>query len=625
MMDAAGRGLERIRHMQAGWLPVSGAAHVAERQAAGWLVGAAFFVIVVWLAAAACLVQIEYYDGLSAIVNARYFLGTADRYVADRAPMMAVLMLPAELARTAFGLHTLDVRPDHICLAFVHAGYLIAVYRLLIRLFGNSWFVFAAWTAAVPNFIFFSYAPFLSHDIFPGALLLCMLIWCDRFFESPSYVLWGGLVAMGAVAALVKQTFGLFWILVLLGGLFQCGTSVGKVKHATLAKLVCGAFVSGAVTWLALGWILTQADPHAPLLARPLRNLQYLSSVYEGRNVVFPFWIYVRNASAYGWLASLLVVPGWVLSMRGTRLQRSIAVAWIGGLAFLFLLPLREVRYLAFLSPLTACLLIPALRFVAKRKTALCAALVVLAFDLGACMLEAAQIFHPFYTGGIEQRFFDLLDDPEPRKGPVFVNSPMMNFVSPIPSPLAADRYHRVFHFGVIHLRHIYGCQDLRIIADEQHALRSASTCPEGSLLFYASRVVARGANWSAGGPIMGPGFTQCAGVCRSQMVTLADEAGNGPADAETVALLRHVGDENLPPTIQGEPCAESPLGELLPVLRMDSPGNSWWLRRTGPDAYVVLGMPPAPSTAESRTAEIRRFEIRRRASGDASRVDASP
>src|SRR5262249_41955342 len=180
-------------------------------------------------------------------------------------------------------------------------------------------------------------------------------------------------------------------------------------------------------------------------------------------------------------------------SMRGTRLQQSIAIAWLCGLAFLHLLPLREVRYIAFLAPLTACLLVPGLRFVAQWKPALIAALLVLAFDVGRCALEAAQVFDPFYTSAIERKFFDLLDDPKRRQEPVFVNTPMLNFVSPIPSPLAADRYHRVFHFGMVHVRYLYDCRDLRVIADEQGALRSVSTAPDGSLLFYASRILARG------------------------------------------------------------------------------------------------------------------------------------
>ena len=58
---------------------------VADPHATPWFIGGVFFVIAGWLGSAAFAVQIEYFDGLSAIVNARYFLGTTDRYLADRA------------------------------------------------------------------------------------------------------------------------------------------------------------------------------------------------------------------------------------------------------------------------------------------------------------------------------------------------------------------------------------------------------------------------------------------------------------------------------------------------------------------------------------------------------------
>jgi hypothetical protein len=588
------------------------AVNVAEPQAAGWFIGAVICVIAGWLGSAAIAVQIEYYDGLSAIANARYFLGTTDRYVADRAPMMALILMPAELFRTAFGLHPLDVRPHHGFLALLHGAYLIATYRLLSQVFGRSWTVFAAWAAAIPNFVFFSYSPFVSHDIIPGVLLLSMLIWCDRFFGHPSYRLWIGLVALGAIAALVKQTFGIFWILLLLAALFQCGKSHGKEPRTTFMKLACGALASGLITWFVLGWILGNADPRSPLLIRPLQNLHYLSKVYEGTNAVFPLWIYLRNGPAYGWLALLLVVPGLVMSLRGSRIQQSMAIAWLGGLAFLHLLPLREVRYMAFLAPLTACLLVPALRLVAQWKFALVAALLVLALDVGRGALEAIQIFHPFYTSGIERRFFNLLDDRANRRRPVLVNTPMLNFMAPIPSPFAADRYHRIFHFGVVHLRSIYDCQDLRVIADERSALRSVSTCPDGSILYYASQVLARGPSWSSGASVGDPGFIQCSSICRSQAVRLGETSSNDQADSEAIAVVRLSAPDERPLIIQGEPCAAAPPGELFPVLRIKSMERSYWLRRTGPDSYVVSGMRQSDSIEGAQGAAIRRFEIDR-------------
>jgi hypothetical protein len=447
-----------------------------------------------------------------------------------------------------------------------------------------------------------------------------MLLWSDYFTEHPSYILWTGLVALGAVAALVKQTFGIFWVLLLLASAFQCMISKGGVSRATLLKLACGAVSSGVITWTVLGWVLRKSDPYSPLLARPLHNLQYLSSVYDGKDVVFPLWIYLRNGPAYGWLALLLVVPGWVLSMRGTRLQQSVAVAWLGGLAFMHLLPLREVRYIAFLAPLTACLLVPALRLVAKNRITLSAAMLALCFDAGRCALEAVQIFHPFYTTGIERRFFERLDDPENRSRPVLVNAPMYSFVAPIPSPLAADRYHRVFHFGIIHLREFYDCRDIRVLADTQGALRTASACSDGSLLFYANEVLARGPSWSNSHPIADAGFTQCVAVCRSQEVRMTEASANGGTDSEGVTLVRTSAGADDNTIIQGEPCIESAQGELFPLLRIKTPKKSYWLVRMGPDSYAVSGGQSSELISEAQGSQIRRFEINRRELIDAAK-----
>lgn len=575
-----------------------------------WFVGLMFFIVIGWLGIAATRVQIEYYDGFSAIANSRYLIGATDRYIADRAPMMALFQTPAEFARIALRLHPLDVRPNHLLMALLHGAYIITVYRLLTGIFGNTWVVLVAWLAAIPNFVFVSYSPFVSHDIAPGVLLLIMLICCDRFCTNPSYILWTALVALGAVAALVKQTFGIFWILLLVGALFRYRRSSGEAERDAFVKLAYGAVSSGVITWFVLGCLLRDSDPHSPLLMRPWHNLQYLASVYEGKNVTFPWWIYVRNSPSYGWLAMLLVVPGLGMALRGTRLQQSIAIAWMGGVVFLHLMPLREVRYMAFLCPLTACLLVPAFRFVAQRRVLLAASVLLLALDVGRSSLEALQVFHPFYTSGVEKQFFSVLDDAENRNRPVFVNAPMMNFAAPISSPFAADRYHRIFHFGFVHLHTICGCHDVRVIADEDSALFSTSTCPEGSLLFYTSQILARGPSWWASDPVADGAFYQCAAICRSKSVRLSNSSENEPADATTVDFVRFSlgGDERV--TIQGGPCAEKSPGELLPVLRIDSAATCYSLRRVGQDSYTVSGIPPTTETALPLAATIRRFEI---------------
>src|SRR5690348_15385270 len=87
--------------------------------------------VAVWLLLSAALVDIEYYDGLSAICNARYFLRRAPFYFFDRGPLMAWLLMPAEALKDWLGRHPLDVRLHHATMAVLHTGYLAAVWAAL--------------------------------------------------------------------------------------------------------------------------------------------------------------------------------------------------------------------------------------------------------------------------------------------------------------------------------------------------------------------------------------------------------------------------------------------------------------------------------------------------------------
>ena len=559
-----------------------------------------------WLLVAALTTRIEYYDGLSAIANARFFLGRSGDYIADRAPMMAWLLMPAEWVRSTLDLHTLDVRPHHAELAVLHVLYLIITWHFLSRQFGTSWPVLLAWVAAILSFVFFTYSPFLSHDIFPGALLLAMICRADDFSRQNSLPAWCALVALGTVAALTKQTFGVFWALVLLAALWRAVRTHDRMDRVTVVRLAVGAACSGAITWCVLGLIFADSNPSAPLLLRPWQNLQYLSSVYDGKDVTFPIWIYVRNFPSYGWLASLLVIPGWMLAMRGTKFEQSVAVAWLGGLIFLCVLPLREVRYMAFLAPLTAALLVSAIRRALNQRPTLVLVLMVLAADMFRSVREATEIFDPFYTVGIQRQFLALLDDPEYEHSAVLVSTPMLSFVSPTPSPFAADRYHRVFHFGVVHVRHLYGRTDLQILTP-RGALQTISKSPDRSLLIYADQVLARGPGWTAGAPLGPEGFVQCTAIGHSMRIQLTDSSR--AATATDVALLKtERADDNT--RLQGAACHSIPSGELLPVLTIPSLMTAYWLIRSSPDSYVVLRAQELADLGLPQPARIRRFDV---------------
>ena len=143
-------------------------------------------VVAAWLFAAAVLVQIEYYDGLSAISNARYFLGLSTFYFFDRGPLMAWVQMPSEALKSWLSLHPLDVRAHHAAMALVHLAYVVVVFRALTGQFGHSWSTLIAFLTGITSYVFFSYAPFLSHDLAPGALLIWMLIWSEVLFTPAS-------------------------------------------------------------------------------------------------------------------------------------------------------------------------------------------------------------------------------------------------------------------------------------------------------------------------------------------------------------------------------------------------------------------------------------------------------
>src|SRR5215470_3703233 len=100
--------------------------------------------VAAWLLLAAVLVDIEYYDGRSAICNARYFLGRSSFYLFDRGPVMGWLQMPAELVKDWLRLHPLEVRPHHVTMALLHVGYLLAVWGALVRQLGQRWSTFIA-------------------------------------------------------------------------------------------------------------------------------------------------------------------------------------------------------------------------------------------------------------------------------------------------------------------------------------------------------------------------------------------------------------------------------------------------------------------------------------------------
>ena len=419
---------------------------------------ALFVVLGAWLVAAAALIDVEYYDGFEAVANAAFFAGKTGHYVANRMPLISLVLAPAEWVKSALSLHPLEVRPHHAVMALLTFGYLLWTRRLINARFGRTWASFLAFAAAVPSFIFFSYAPFVSHDIIPGVLFLAMLTGAERFLEKPEAGTWLALTALAAAAALVKQTCALFWVLTLLSFFLAQLTGKKRGSFRPLLPLAAGALASGAVVWLALGLVLGNPFPDSPLLARPLLQIRGVGNIHAAdRALLFPWWIYARNFWAYGIAASALVIPGLVMALKGSRLRRAAAFSWIFSVALIQSLSFREVRYLAFLAPLTAFLIAPPIAWVLRRRAALAVLSVLLLADVTIAASAARLVAHPFFRESPEKEFLAPLA-PKGRDRLVLMDFEQLSFFpKDLESPLAGDPYHLMFHLGWHHVMLLYG------------------------------------------------------------------------------------------------------------------------------------------------------------------------
>jgi len=432
-----------------------------------------FAALFLWLAASAILVDIEYYDGFDSICNARYFLGQIENYVATRGPLFGLLLVLPESIKESMGMHPLEVRPHHVLFAVLHAGYAMGCYVLASRRFGRSAEVLLAFVAAIPTFIFFSYAPFVSHDIVPGILFLAMVLGAEAFHARPSRSAWAALVALGAVAALVKHTYAIFWPIAILVQAILLVTwddrreprtgRPGRKKQSAahpggwkpLGWLMLGAAVSAILVILVLGFVLAEVYPDTPFFARALRQAKFLA-FEAGVQIEQPAWVYLRNLPAYGLLALMLFPVGAVLSWRESRLQRGLVIAWLLAVAAVHLFSLHQVRYMLFVAPVTMCVLVPAARSaLSNRLRAGAFAILLLGFlplHPYSIVREASKIGSDFYRRSQIKWFLEPLHEEGSYRSPVYLDWGLLSFLPPGDSELAGDIYHECFHIAPHHL-----------------------------------------------------------------------------------------------------------------------------------------------------------------------------
>lgn len=581
---------------------------------------------VAWLVAAAAVVDIEYYDGLSAICNGRYFLGWSAFYLFDRGPLMAWLQMPAETVKGWLALHPLDLRANHFTMAAVHAGYLAAVYHGLVRQLGQQWSTLAAFAGAVTSYMFWSYAPFVSHDLSAGALFLWMLIWSEEVARAPRLAPWILLVAAGALGPLVKQTFGVLWIAVLAAHVAPTllrHDPAQRTSARALAWLAAGAATSALLVWITYGVVLAGWVPEVPLWRRPYVNLQYLASVYDGTDVRFPVWIYARNAWAFGLLTTVLLLPALALALSGSRLHRRVAFAWLAAVVFIHAMPLREVRYLAFVAPLSAFLIAPVVRRLGRREAGLIVIGALLVLDLGTGLREAARVATPFYRHSELKNVLAPLSEDGPLRRPLYHNVSMLSFVAPGQSPLAADRYHRVFHAGAHQIGVLYGYapSDVRAVLPWQLPALAA-TAPEGSALLFASTILAYGPAWRPAPPPGSESFVQ--GLATPQQLVLSSgEDGRLRTPAGRIVDVAAGNEDGHDALVVDQAEFElGPLGALLPTASVDG-GPPIPLRR-GRDGRLTVALPAREDAAAPPARLVLRwFEIQRRWPPTPSSADA--
>lgn len=476
-----------------------------------------FFAIAVsWLAVSVQLVQIDLYDGYTTIVNSQYFLGISESYSWQRGPLLGLFLVPAEWLAQQLDLHPLDVRPHHALMALLHAVYLAGTWQLLRTHFGTTSITLTAYLAAIPTFAFFSYAPFVSHDIIPGLMALLLVVMAYGFMQAPSAGRWFLLFALGAALALLKQTYALVWVAVLAACFVQyIAGSPGRVRPLQpLLLLAAAAIASGVVCWLTYAALMAERFPYTPFLLRPLEIVHAVSLLYlhEGEpKDVFYQAIYLRNLSAYGLAAVPLVLPGLAMSLfqRGTLLQ-SVAIVWLLLLVLMQLTPFKEVRYLIFLAPLTAVLLIPVLqRLWALRKAYRLGVVGLLILNAAYVIPEAARVGHPFYQVGVS-KFLAPISADATTSGTIYFER-YLSFVSPEKTAFFGDRYHRITHLDAELIGALFGIPAARFRRLDMSQLPAAvAEAGAQDVFLLATSIAARVRPYLPGNTTgIDPGFLQ--------------------------------------------------------------------------------------------------------------------
>jgi hypothetical protein len=486
-----GRFIEhyRSRFGWAGLMTVSGSdAHVMHVPSARifWVL---WIVVTVWLLACALLVGGEYGDGYLTIANSRYLFSDSPTYYLHRGPLAAIMLWPVEVLVELFSVGPFEMTPYHLYSAVLHSGYLLGCWWALQKTGASPTARIMAFAAAITTVVFYCYSPYLSHDILPGLLFLLMIYIANRWLSVASPVDALLLVIIGAAVVLIKQTYAVFWVVIVAYGamalLFRWDD--GRVGWQKLGLLLGLAALSGGLTWVGYAWFAAEEWANVPWYFRPWEMTIAVSEKF-GRNadMVFPADLYLRNLHNLGILAMLLVIPGVIIALRGTDARlRMIAICWLMSAIAIQFVTFKEVRYALFLAPLTAALIVPAIEWAIKRRILLIAMVLVVVvdqvrgFSVAANQLTASGTIDParfFASAGTEGRV---------------VASKILSFVYDSRSPLRRDSYHGIYHVGARQIFELqYGETEVQEVAGT-HELGTANLQP-GDRVYVANSEVRR-------------------------------------------------------------------------------------------------------------------------------------
>ena len=450
--------------------------------------------ICVWLLICAFVVQGEYGDGYQTIVNARFLFGDSPNYYVQRGPLPAIVLWPVEMFVKIFSLDPIDVRPHHFLSALLHSVYLLGCWILLRRAPGGDVAKLLAFLAAILSVVFYAYAPFLSHDLLPGLFFLLFIFLTHRWLEHRKHqdAIW--LILLGAAVTLIKQTYVIVWFSVLLYAVvaWLAKWDSARIGARQILDLTAMAAGSAVISFTAYALFIGPELPDESFFTRPLTLVSAISGQYgDDFAGMFAVDLYFRNLPNYGIAAMLLVLPGVVFAWRGSDARmRQIAFCWLLAIVVMQLLGFREARYLGFLAPLTAMLIVPVVqKLLAHRATAAILVLIVVFDQYRGIMTAAVPV-----TAAAKVDVARVINAP-PGGGTVHASS-VLSFAYHPASPLSRDRYHGFYHLTPLLLSGLYeGRYEIAEIgAPDQLGL---SGIEPGDRVYFSNNTLLRRPPWT--------------------------------------------------------------------------------------------------------------------------------